>query len=119
MERLSPKASRNHATYWAFVLHRLSGLGLALFLPLHFLLLGTALDGADRMNEYLRWTENPLVKFAEFGLVTLLALHLTGGLRLLAMELLPWSSGQKSRVAVATGLAFAAGLIFLLNLGVS
>ena len=28
--------SRGHAGYWAFVVHRISGIALTLFLPLHF-----------------------------------------------------------------------------------
>ena len=27
---------RDHPTWWAFAVHRLSGVGLALFLPVHF-----------------------------------------------------------------------------------
>ena len=38
--------SKQHPVYWAFLLHRLSGLALALFLPLHFTLLAQALNGA-------------------------------------------------------------------------
>ena len=29
--------ARNHPAWWAFLVHRISGLALALFLPLHFL----------------------------------------------------------------------------------
>ena len=43
----------------------------------------------------------PLVKFAEFGLVFLLAVHLFGGLRLLALEFLPWRDWQKTLAASA------------------
>ena len=40
-------AHRNHPAYWAFVLHRLSGLALALFLPVHLYVLSMAIgDGA-------------------------------------------------------------------------
>ena len=63
---------------------------------------------------FLAWTAHPLVKLAEALLVALLAVHLAGGLRLLALELLPWRDGQKNLAAGAFGLAFAAGLAFLL-----
>jgi fumarate reductase subunit D len=92
---------RSHPAYVAFVVHRLSGLLLALFLPLHFWALGQAIEGEARLESVLRWTDNPLTKFAEFGLVVLLAAHLGGGLRLL--------------FTFALGLFF--GLLFLLNLG--
>ena len=61
--RLRP--SRNHPGFWAFTAHRLSGVVLALFLPVHFLLLGTAMEGASGLDGALALTENPLVKIAE------------------------------------------------------
>lgn len=109
------RPSRNHPGYWAFLVHRLSGLGLALFLPLHFLALGSALEGAAALDGFLAWTENPVVKLAEIGLVVLLAAHLAGGLRLLAVEFLPWSDRQKTWISLGAGLSCMAGLVMLLN----
>ena len=74
-----------------------------------------AVTDAARFDGFVKWTEMPLVKFAETGLVVLLALHLTGGLRLLALEFLPWRDWQKSAVALASGLSLIVGLVFLLN----
>jgi len=108
--------SRNHPAYWAFLVHRISGIVLALFLPIHFWALAQALEGAARMDTFLAWTERPLVKFAEFGVVLLLAAHLTGGLRILALEFLPWRDWQKSLAAAAAAAALALGLAFALAL---
>ena len=47
------------------MVHRISGLALACFLPLHFLALGLAIDGEARLDGFLKWTANPLVKLAE------------------------------------------------------
>lgn len=107
--------ARHHPAYWAFVVHRASGVLLAAFLPLHFWALGQALQGEARLESFLRWSDQPLVKLAETALVLLLAAHMTGGLRLLALEFLPWREGRKSLLAVAAGVAVAAGLAFLLN----
>jgi len=108
--------ARNHPAYWAFLVHRVSGVMLSLFLPLHFWALGQALHGEAGLESFLRWSDQPLVKFAETALVLLLAAHLTGGLRLLALEFLAWRDWQKSLLAAAAGVALAAGLVFLLNL---
>jgi len=108
--------ARNHPAYWAFVVHRASGVLLALFLPLHFWVLGQALHGEEKLESFLRWSDQPLVKFAETALVLLLAAHMTGGLRLLALEFLAWRDWHKSLLAAAAGVALAAGLVFLLNL---
>ena len=109
------KAHRRQPLYLAFLLHRLSGLGLALFLPLHFYVLGRALAGEAAFDAVLRWTEGPLVKFAEFGLVFLLAVHFFGGLRLLALENLPWSNRQKTLAALAVAASFFIACGFLLR----
>jgi len=106
--------ARSHPGWWAFIVHRVSGIALAFFLPAHFLALGTALRGEAALEGFLRWTEQPLVKAAEWGLVVLLAAHLAGGLRLLALEFLPWREWHKALAAVAAGFALAAGLMFAL-----
>ena len=108
--------ARNHPAYWAFLAHRVSGVLLSLFLPLHFWALGRALQGEAGLESFLRWSEQPLVKFAETVLVLLLAAHLTGGLRLLALEFLAWRDWHKSLLALAAGVTLAAGIAFLLNL---
>ncbi len=114
--KVNDARARNHPAWWAFLVHRLSGLALALFLPLHFWALGQAIQGEARLETFLRWSDAPLVKLAEWGLVVLLTAHLTGGLRLLALEFLPWRDWQKSLAAVAGGLALIAGLAFALAL---
>ena len=105
---------RNHPAYWAFVVHRVSGIALALFLPVHFLALGTAIRGEAGLDEFLRWTDQPTVVAAEWLLVVLLAAHLAGGLRLLAIEFLPWREWHKTLAALAAFFAVAAGLVFAL-----
>ena len=101
----------------AALLHRLSGIALAIFLPMHFVALATSLEGADALEGFLALTRNPVVKAAEWGLVTALALHLALGLRLLAIELLGWRERSAAIVPAAFAAAVAIGLAFLLNAG--
>ena len=109
--------ARGHAGWWAFAVHRLSGLGLAIFLPAHFLVLGQALTGAAALDGVLAWTEMPLVKASEVALVFLLAVHLGGGLRLLLVEFGGWRAAWQPALIVATGgVAVSCALLFALNL---
>jgi fumarate reductase subunit D len=109
--------ARGHAGWWAFAVHRISGLGLAAFLPLHFVVLGQALTGATALDGVLAWTESPLVKASEVALVLLLSAHLTGGLRLLLVEFGGWRAAwQPALIGVAGGIATACALLFALNL---
>lgn len=108
--------ARSHPAWWAFLVHRISGVLLTLFLPLHFLTLGTALQGEASLESTLRWIDRPLFKAGEVALVLLLAAHMTGGLRLLMLEFLTWRDWQKTLLAVAAGVTLTAGLAFALNL---
>ena len=109
------KAHRKQPLYLAFLLHRLSGLGLAIFLPFHFYVLSQAVGGGAGLDDFLHWSEMPLVKVAEFGLVFLLSVHFFGGLRLLALENLPWRDNQKNLAAMAVAIAFFVACGFLLR----
>jgi fumarate reductase subunit D len=104
---------RNSALWLAAMVHRVSGLALAIFLPLHFLALGLAIDGEARLETFLRWSDQPLVKLAEGGLVFLLAVHLLGGLRVLVIENFDWRDGQKQFATVAAALSAIVAFIFL------
>ena len=97
---------------WVAHLHRVSGIALAIFLPLHFWALGNALQ----LDSFLAWTEQPLVKAGEWAIVVALAAHLAGGLRVLAIEFLDWHEWQKSLAAIAAAVTLAVGLAFALAL---
>lgn len=107
--------NRAHPLWYAYLLHRLSGLGLALFLPLHFWVLALALTDPAQLDGFLTLTETGVVKLAEFGLVFLLTVHMFGGLRLMALEFLPWSAPQKTLAAVSAAVSFGIATLFLMQ----
>ena len=108
--------NRGHPAYWAFAVHRVSGLALALFLPLHFLALSRAIKGAGELDAFLAWTREPWVVASEIAVVFALAVHLTGGLRLLFIEFVGWKGEtQKTLIALAGGLAASVAIAFALN----
>lgn len=107
--------ARAHPLWLAFMLHRISGVALAVFLPLHFWVLAMAMTDPAQLDGFLQLTEAGIVKLAEFGLVFLLALHMFGGLRLMAMEWLPWTPSQKTLAAGATAASFLIACLFFLK----
>jgi succinate dehydrogenase subunit D len=113
--RVSHPANRRSSLWLAALVHRLSGIGLACFLPLHFLVLSTAIEGEARMNSLLRWSDLPVVKFAEAGLMFLLFVHMLGGLRLLAIENLPWVNWQKQLATAAVAASMILAFVFLVR----
>ncbi len=106
---------RTHTLWIAFILHRFSGVALVLFLPLHFYLLSMVLTDPETVDQLLHWTKHPLVKVAEFGLVFLLSVHIFGGLRLMALEFLPWASWQKTMAAFSVAVSFLISCTFYLS----
>ncbi len=112
------KASRNHPAYWAFLGHRLSGLTLGVFLPVHFYVLGMALQDANRFDQFIRLADMRAFKIGEWGLVILLSIHMCFGLRLLALELLSWRSVGDARLSWIAGgvlVSLLIGLLFALG----
>jgi len=115
MNTVNTSAHRRQPYYLAFVIHRLSGIGLAIFLPLHFLVLGLAIEGPQTLDGFLRWTDQPLVKASETLLIILLAVHFAGGLRLLMIEFFAWSDRQRLIISSGFAASIGVGLLFLLN----
>jgi fumarate reductase subunit D len=107
---------RQSILWIAALVHRLSGLALAIFLPLHFLALGLAINGEARLEGFLRWSDQPVVKLAESGLVFLVMVHMLGGLRLLVIENFDWRDGQKQLATIAAGISAIVAFVFLARL---
>ena len=101
--------------FLAAMLHRVSGIALAIFLPMHFVALGMALGGADSLQSFLGVTHNGFVRAAEWGLVTALGLHMALGIRVLAMEFFAVRERGAIVVSVCVACSITVGLLFLLN----
>ena len=106
---------RSHRDYLAFAVHRVSGLVLVLFLPVHLYVLGLALSAPQSLDGFLVWTRQPLVKISEALLIFLLAVHLAGGMRLLFVEFIGLGKKQGLLVAVTFCTGLAAALMYLLQ----
>lgn len=96
------------------MIHRLSGLSLAIFLPFHFLVLSLSIREAS-LESFLRWTDQPWVKLSEGGLMFLLTIHLLGGLRVLVIENMDWRDGQKQLALLAATIAAVVAFVFLVR----
>ena len=110
-------AYRADPLWIAAQVHRISGVLLAVFLPIHFLVLGTAIQGEAALDGALAWTLTPAVKIAEGGLVFVLTVHLLGGLRVLLIENLAWRPRQKQMAFGVAAVAAVLAIAFLLATG--
>jgi succinate dehydrogenase subunit D len=109
------KGHRADVLWVAALAHRVSGLLLALFLPVHFLVLGLAIEGSARFENLLRWTDLGIVKLAEAVLVLLLAVHLLGGVRILVIENFSWRQNHRCVVLLVAAAATALAGLFLIG----
>jgi fumarate reductase subunit D len=109
------RATHRRPGYIAAILHRLSGIALAIFLPMHFIALGTALSGANPLDDFLALTHNRVALIGEWGIVTALSLHMMLGLRVLAIEWLALADRTAALVSSCAAGAFAVGALFLLS----
>lgn len=112
---LGRRGGRKSIGWIAALVHRVSGLLLLLFLPLHFLVLGLALESEARFAAQIRWTHDPLVRIAEAGLVFTFAVHLLGGIRLLLIEHFGLSKGHRRIAVAAFAIALASAALFYLR----
>jgi len=110
-------SNRRHASWLAFFLHRVSGVLLLIFLPLHFWTLGLALQGEASLDQALRWYDAPLFRTGEWALVALLAVHLLGGVRILLIEFRPWQGLRRGWIAGSVLGGLAVSFLFLLVSG--
>ena len=76
---------------------------------------GLPSTASARLDGFLRWSDQPLVKFAEGGLVFLLTVHLLGGLRVLVIENFAWRDGQKQLATIAAAVSALVAFIFLVR----
>jgi len=94
------------------ILHRISGLGLFLFLPFLLWLLQSSLTSPDSYVRYRAAFANPVVKVILIGLLWAFLHHLLAGLRFLALDLhygtdLP-TARASSRLVLVTAIALTA-----------
>lgn len=106
---------RNHASYAAFALHRLSGLCLAAFLPIHLFTLSLIMLDPELFESFLSWSATPAAKASETILILLTAAHLAGGVRILAFEWFAFETRHDFWIATTVGFSIACGGLFLAN----
>lgn len=67
---------------WAFIINRVAGLGLTLYLFLHLIVLSTLSKGAAAYDSFIAMAKNPVFIAGEFLVVAACLLHGLNGLRI-------------------------------------
>jgi succinate dehydrogenase / fumarate reductase, cytochrome b subunit len=77
---------RKHSGSWAWILHRLTGLGLTAYILLHIVALTGLLKGEAAFNEEMRLFSSPLFLFGEWLLGALVMFHAINGIRIVLVD---------------------------------
>ena len=104
---------RNNPNQLAFVIHRTSGLCLAIFLPIHLYVISLLLKNPQQLDAFLTWTSAPAVKLSETILIMLAGIHLAGGIRILVVEWFSVSGVSSRWISLAAGFSIVCGVVFL------
>ena len=72
-----------------------------------------AISGEAQLENFLRWSDQPLVKMSEAVLLGVLAVHMLGGVRLLVLENMTWRERQTRLALLAVVAAMAVAFAFL------
>lgn len=70
---------------WAFILNRLSGLGLTFYLGLHLAVLNKLAQGPQAYDDFVAFSQSPLIKVGEILLIAAVLFHGLNGLRLILL----------------------------------
>ena len=79
---------------FAWMMHRLTGVGLVVYLVIHVWGL-KSLTNPDAFNALIAKYHAPIYKVGEFGLLVAVVYHALNGLRIVLIDFLGWSPNQK------------------------
>jgi succinate dehydrogenase / fumarate reductase cytochrome b subunit len=87
---------------WAWLFHRLSGLGVVLFLMAHILDTASVHFAPNEYNFFVRLYKSPLFGLAEIALGAALLYHGLNGLKLIILDFWPslWPKHDQIQIAV-------------------
>jgi succinate dehydrogenase / fumarate reductase cytochrome b subunit len=96
--------SRSVST-WAFILNRVTALGLTLYLFIHLIVLGKLAQGPQAYAEFLELAHTPLIKFGEMLVIAAGLIHGLNGIRI---ALTSFNIGTKYQKQIFAGLMLIA-----------
>jgi succinate dehydrogenase / fumarate reductase cytochrome b subunit len=101
---------------WAFILNRLSALGLTFYLGLHLAMLNKLTQGTQAYNDFVTSAQSPLIKVGEVILIAAVAFHGLNGLRLILHAFSIGVRHQKQLFILVSVIAVLITLLFVIRL---
>jgi len=100
----------------SWILHRLSGIGLVLFIVIHIWGMYSIAKGPKEFNAVIATYNSPLFKVLEIFLFAAIMFHAVNGLRIIVLDFASGSKYPKPLLwatYIVTGVVFLTGAYFL------
>jgi succinate dehydrogenase / fumarate reductase cytochrome b subunit len=102
---------RGREGQWAWVLHRVTGVGVILFLFAHVVDTAVIGWGPEAYNRVLSVYHNPGVQFLELILVGMVIYHAVNGVRIMLLDFWPKASLYQARLWYGTLVVVAGAMV--------
>lgn len=110
---------KGHPGQWSWILHRITGVAIILFLFAHVVDTAVVGWGPEAYNRVLRAYENPIVRLLELGLVIAVLYHSINGVKITLIDFFPNLTRYIKPLSIVTLLIFLAstGIVTWIMLG--
>lgn len=103
---------------WAFYLHRISGIGILVFLVLHVLNIASAMWGPEVSNAFMKFYHQPVFQLGLLVLIAGVLYHGFNGLRIILMDFTSWGVRYQKQLWYAAWVLFVVFYLpFLVKIG--
>lgn len=102
---------RGREGQWSWVLHRVTGVGIILFLFAHVVDTAVVGWGPEAYNRVLSVYHNPFVQLLELALVGMVIFHALNGVRIMIVDFWPKATEYHVPLFYATAGLFVAAMI--------
>lgn len=120
------KGGRHGFEGYLYLLHRISGLALLLFLSAHVFVTGSRLFGEAAWEQVMSLTHHPVVQLFEYLVYVAFVFHALNGVRLILIEfglavgrperpVYPYKSSLNAQRKLMIGLMLITGLLIVLG----
>ncbi len=96
---------------WSWLLHRITGVAVILFLFAHVVDTAVVGWGPDAYNRVISVYHNWVVKLLELGLVAAVLYHAINGVKIMVFDFWPASSKHMKPIALASTAVFVLSMI--------
>jgi len=104
---------KRHSGSWAWILHRITGLGLTAYIFVHIYALTTLTKGEAAFNEEMKLFKTPVFMFLEWLLFSLVIYHSLNGIRIALVDLANGARYHKPLLVVV----YVVGIVLFLAMG--